>query len=235
MSFLVTPQIPSLTKSGKGSWRDEIQVFLQKVFVTLWQEEVWYSLLALAGCLSFAMGLGMSYRVFRTPSFHYLPSDDSVQQYLQQVLNSQNASSPEASAAAILVEVSGAVKKPGVFAVPEKGRVQDALQLAGGFLPDADLSYIHQQVQLAAYVRDQQKIYIPFNGERAVEKSSTTTQNLQNRSNVTKDELMSINGIGEVRANQITAAAPFSSIDDLIERTKIPATLADAVWQLYQN
>ena len=57
-----------------------------------------------------------------------------------------------------LMDVSGAVPRPGVYELPDGSRVNDAVEAAGGFLAEADKSTIN----LAAPLEDGQKLEIPF-------------------------------------------------------------------------
>ena len=57
----------------------------------------------------------------------------------------------------IVVYVTGAVQRPGVYRIPRDGHYVDAIQQAGGFLEGADLT----QVNLAAKVEDGEKIVVP--------------------------------------------------------------------------
>jgi hypothetical protein len=45
---------------------------------------------------------------------------------------------PVPTEAPIVVHITGAVPRPGVYALPQGARVQDAISAAGGFLADAD-------------------------------------------------------------------------------------------------
>ena len=68
-----------------------------------------------------------------------------------------------APAARALVYVAGEVVKPGVYPVAAEARVGDALALAGGTRPDADLV----AVNLAAHVSDGDEVVVPPRGEAA--------------------------------------------------------------------
>lgn len=61
----------------------------------------------------------------------------------------------------IMVDVEGAVKQPGVVALPEGGRVFQAIEKAGGFSSEADSRVINQ----AEILSDGQKLYIPTKKE----------------------------------------------------------------------
>lgn len=60
-----------------------------------------------------------------------------------------------------MVYVTGEVARPGVYAVAATARARDALKLAGGTRPNADLV----AVNLAAHVRDGDEIVVPARGD----------------------------------------------------------------------
>lgn len=62
---------------------------------------------------------------------------------------------------AIVVQVSGSVAAPGVYELPLRARMQDAIAAAGGFAEDASADVLN----LAAALEDGQKIYVPKKGE----------------------------------------------------------------------
>ncbi len=62
---------------------------------------------------------------------------------------------------AIVVQVSGSVAAPGVYKLPLRARMQDAIAAAGGFAEDASADVLN----LAAALEDGQKIYVPKKGE----------------------------------------------------------------------
>jgi competence protein ComEA len=61
----------------------------------------------------------------------------------------------------IMVYVTGAVKNPGVYTLEEGQRVKDAIEAAGGSIPEADLL----RLNLAQKLRDEDKLYVPRVGE----------------------------------------------------------------------
>ena len=65
---------------------------------------------------------------------------------------------PAPTPAPLIVDVAGAVPRPGVYELAEGSRVKDAVEAAGGFLAEADKATIN----LAAPVTDGQKLDIPF-------------------------------------------------------------------------
>lgn len=74
----------------------------------------------------------------------------------------------------ILVYVVGAVKSPGVYTLNEGSRVKDAIEIAGGPLSDADLLVLN----LAEKLQDEDKIYIPKQGEVDEVTQGKSSQNI---------------------------------------------------------
>ena len=65
---------------------------------------------------------------------------------------------PPPTAAPLVVDVAGAVPRPGVYELPQGSRVKDAVEAAGGFLAEADKSSLN----LAEPLQDGQKLEIPY-------------------------------------------------------------------------
>ncbi len=63
------------------------------------------------------------------------------------------------------VDISGALKHPGVFCLDEGARVIDAVTKAGGFSSDVAYRFVSRKINLAQKLVDNQKIYIPFEDE----------------------------------------------------------------------
>jgi competence protein ComEA len=57
----------------------------------------------------------------------------------------------------LVVHVAGAVKKPGVYSLPAQARISQAIQKAGGPLPNADVN----QLNLADWAKDGVRIDVP--------------------------------------------------------------------------
>ena len=128
-------------------------------------------------------------------------------------------------AATVTVDVSGAVATPSVVTLAEGSRVADAIDAAGGALPDADLA----QLNRAARLTDGEKVHVPITGEQAAEAAGTTagsvetgatTQQLININTATEAELDVLPGVGPSTAEAIVADreenGPFSTIEDLM-------------------
>ncbi|MFV0534822.1 MAG: helix-hairpin-helix domain-containing protein [Cumulibacter sp.] len=132
--------------------------------------------------------------------------------------------------ALIVVAVVGRVESPGLVTLPEGARVSDAIEAAGGPLPDTDLSTIN----IARKVNDGEQIAVGIPG--AADASSATSEptggdtkiNVNSANAAQLDELP---GVGPVLAQSIIdfrdQSGPFATVEELSNVSGIgPATLA---------
>lgn len=107
----------------------------------------------------------------------------------------------------IVVDVQGAVQKPGVYRVKDKVIIQEVIQTAGGLATNADLKQINQ----AKRVADQMQIYIPVKGEKTVALASTNSsggsqdKKIVNINTATVDDFKNVTGIGPKKAEKVIA------------------------------
>ena len=122
----------------------------------------------------------------------------------------------------IKVDIKGAVKSPGVYEIKKGSRVTDLIKLAGGGTKDADLN----ATNLSKKLNDEDCIIINKNGEvnkiqtpnGSTSNSSTTNLTKSNTvsssdnkekggiiniNTASKEELMTLTGIGEAKADII--------------------------------
>ena len=107
--------------------------------------------------------------------------------------------------AVIFVDIKGDVKKPGVYQMKAGDRVKDAIDAAGGLTAEAD----SQKVNLAQRVEDQMVIVVPKVGEEAeaipagVTSKETSKEGKVNINTATVEELKTLKGVGEKKAEAI--------------------------------
>lgn len=132
---------------------------------------------------------------------------------------SQTQQSPEETQEdedALQMYITGEVHRPGVYSFQEGDRLEDGLQMAGGLTDQADPS----QVNLAMRLEDEMKIVIPSllePGEIAA-LVEVPSANLVDLNAATKEELMSLPGVGPVTADKIIEYRkdnPFEEIEDV--------------------
>lgn len=125
----------------------------------------------------------------------------------------------------ILIDIAGQVKNPGVIEMPSGSSILDVIGLAGGFTDKADMTYIHQEMNLAKLVEDRDKIYIPSVEERVAasqieagsSSNSEESSSLININTASAGELDTLPGIGPSTAEKIIDARPYSQVEDLLE------------------
>ena len=138
------------------------------------------------------------------------------------------------------VHVGGSIVQPGLYSLPPGSRVQDAIQAAGGLLPEAD----SQALNLAAYVQDGEKLWVPPKAltplplppgstpaALASQPAATGSSGLVNINTASLAELDTLPGIGSVIAQRIidyrTKNGPFAKIEDIQKVSGIgPVTYA---------
>ena len=103
----------------------------------------------------------------------------------------------------IFVYVCGAVCNPGVYELPAESRAYEAVTQAGGMQEEA----AGTAVNLAEVLTDGQKLQIPFQGEvsdiQVSDNGDVTTDSRVNINTASLEELMTLKGIGQTRAEQI--------------------------------
>ncbi|OFL47119.1 hypothetical protein HMPREF2767_00885 [Nosocomiicoccus sp. HMSC067E10] len=117
--------------------------------------------------------------------------DNSVHAQVEEEVDTMSLNS-------IFVEIKGAVKHPNVYEMPKDARVKDII-LIGEPLDSADLNQINQSEKL----RDEMSIYVPAKGEIIETESETSSSHIVNINKASKDELMTLNGIGAKKAETI--------------------------------
>ncbi|MHC1720791.1 MAG: helix-hairpin-helix domain-containing protein [Clostridiaceae bacterium] len=121
----------------------------------------------------------------------------------------------------IMVYVNGEVKKPGVYNLKSGSRIGDLIASAGGFTEKADI----KRVNLAKKLRDEDYIFIDSSDGSAITAVSGINDGIVNINTATKEELMTLPGVGEVTAQKIIdyreKNGDFSRIDDLTKVDRI--------------
>ena len=139
----------------------------------------------------------------------------------------------------IIVDISGAVKNPGVYSLPAGSRFGEALEAAGGVQPDkVDSEYLSKQINLASEVRDGQKIYIPFQGDNLAtipasgigsEPASVYLTNLISVNTASSSQLDSLPGVGPATSAKIIAARPYGSLEELVSKKAVSQSVYEKI------
>ncbi|MBL6439003.1 helix-hairpin-helix domain-containing protein [Streptococcus suis] len=125
----------------------------------------------------------------------------------------------------LVVDVKGAVAKPGLYTLEAGARVNDAVEAAGGLTSQSD----PKSINLAQKLSDEAVVYVASKDENISVVASTTASSamsqeekntsLVNLNTATEADLQTISGIGAKRATDIIAYREanggFKSVDDL--------------------
>ncbi|NQJ69230.1 ComEA family DNA-binding protein [Streptococcus suis] len=125
----------------------------------------------------------------------------------------------------LVVDVKGAVAKPGLYTLEAGARVNDAVEAAGGLTSQAD----PKSINLAQKLSDEAVVYVASKDENISVVASTTASSAMsseekstsqvNLNTATEADLQTISGIGAKRAADIIAYREanggFKSVDDL--------------------
>ena len=148
---------------------------------------------------------------------------------------------PQLGAGALVVDVGGAVVRPGVYHLGAGSRIEDAIQAAGGFGPRVDAGRVSAELNLAATLIDGQQVRVPSRDDDQVAAGSggagTGAPGGGSGSRIdlntaTQAELESLPGIGPVTAAKIIASrteSPFRTVDELRERGLVGEKTFDAI------
>lgn len=188
----------------------------------------WYVLFVVIGLVLFGLGFN-----------HYWKGSNEKQNYRVEFLPSENQPSISQK---LLIDVGGAVVKPGVYELAENARIIDALNAAGGLSDDADQQWFSQVINQAEKVRDGQKIYILSTDELKNKETEeqvagsglyqgtvagSNTLSSVSVNSASQSELESLWGIGPVTAEAIISGRPYGSVEELLDRKIIKSN----VWE----
>ena len=160
--------------------------------------------------------------------------------------------------APVVVQVVGEIHAPGVYELTADDRVLSAIEAAGGATEHADL----ESINLAAIIRDGERVFVP--PYPSIQSPSTTDQTTNpstdesvgaahevnqaptdtlaagpiNLNTATLDQLKTLPGIGDTKANQIisyrSTLGRFSTLEQLLEISGIGEKTLEAVRPLVE-
>lgn len=158
----------------------------------------------------------------------------------------------------IYIDVSGAVYKPGVYEASAGARIGDLVEMAGGISYEADRYFVERNFNMARFVGDQDKIYIPFMFDIALgtfteqkrvleylqplsedaseisEVPQTDANNSQSQftlslNEASAEELDTLTGIGPVTAQKIIENRPYITVEDLLNKKVVNQSTFDKI------
>ena len=146
----------------------------------------------------------------------------------------------------IVVEIAGAVEKPGVYRLADGARIDDLLIVSGGLSQEADRDWVEKTINRAIKLVDGQKILIKSINEQSIDASANYLggnqtisssqgsgfENLINVNTASGKELESLWGIGPVYGQSIIDHRPYSSVEDLLTSGALKKSVYEKVKEL---
>ena len=129
----------------------------------------------------------------------------------------------------VRVHVSGEVRKPSLFTLPNGARVVDAIKKAGGATSQADINNLN----LATKLQDGQKIAVPRRGQnadRVLEVGNLNVENiastnpLQNGAAKRLSRVVNINSASATELETLPGVGPAIAARIVVERARKPFT-----------
>ncbi len=198
------------------------------------------SLVLLSGCSGIRTGQGEelkeltdtgSEEVQEDKSAAGVTKEEELEEHLQDEIQSTDDSQE------VYVHVCGQVACPGVYLLPAGSRLYEAIEAAGGLSENAAGELLNQ----AAQIEDGQQIYVPSREEAAQLQAGQSVSNMGEAgrnvsapgmsgtsddgkidlNRATREQLMTLSGIGEAKADSIIAYREvhggFRKIEELME------------------
>lgn len=127
----------------------------------------------------------------------------------------RTATHARVASTALVVDVAGAVARPGLYHLAAGTRIADAVAAAGGLSGKADATLVN----LAAPLADGEQVLVPVRGAAAVAGDAASPTAPVDLNTASADQLDGLPGIGPATAQKIItyrqAHGPFRAIDEL--------------------
>jgi competence protein ComEA len=191
---------------------------------------------AAAGALVLAVAAAA---VLLTPAADTSGGEDAAFVVTSPVPTGATAGATPAPPSVIVVDVAGAVARPGLVELPGGARIGEAIAAAGGYASDADLETA-ASINLAQVLADGEQVRVPRIGEASQASAGPAASagapigpggdgggaagggsGLVDLNTATPEQLEALPGIGAVTVQKIVAARqerPFASLEDAVER-----------------
>lgn len=142
----------------------------------------------------------------------------------------------------LVVEISGAIEKPGVYKLQNGSRIEDLLIASGGLSGDADRDWVGKTINRASKLTDGQKVYIKANEHSDISSAKISEgsngsadvrgsgiETLVNINTASTKELEDLPGIGPVYAQSIIEHRPYSSVEELLSKDALKKSVYEKI------
>ncbi len=152
----------------------------------------------------------------------------------------------------VVVEIAGAVEKPGVYKLHNNSRIEDLLIISGGLSLSADRNWVDKNINRAAKLSDGQKIYIYSSDEISYQSGSESAKengniklyqpvlgesyeknaDLININTASLSELDKLPQIAQERGKKIIEHRPYSTKEELMSKGVIGESVFEKIKDL---
>jgi competence protein ComEA len=183
-------------------------------------DRIQQKILVIMGCLILILSGLLVFQAYKARQANNAAPSIAEKQVWEAATNEPSNESNQ-SPALIKVYVAGQVRNPGVITLQEGDRVTDAIDLAGGCLPEADLSGIN----LALKVKDEGMYYVPSIGEEVPTEVHEIISGLEGDGKINinladQSQLETLPGIGPSKSQKILKYreenGSFESIEEIM-------------------
>lgn len=149
----------------------------------------------------------------------FYDSEETLEEPLRAEKSEEDEEAEEKALAKICVYVCGEVRNPGVYELEAEARTAAAVEAAGGMTEEAAESWLN----LAEHLADGQKIEVPSREqeEKLKEEALAAESSLVNLNQASAEELTTLRGIGESKAEDILkyreTHGGFQTIEELMQ------------------
>ena len=200
----------ALENAGKTEIKEEEEGINEKSFREFLKENVIEWVMVSIGITLILIGVAQH--------FHWLEDEVNGVSIIRAGEGSVIASSEAKEG--LVVDIAGAVVRPGVYQLNSDSRVNDLLIACGGLTQWVNQHFIEKDLNRARLISDGEKIYIPYIGEEIAVTALSAQSGLKidiNKASI--GELESLSGIGFAYASAIIEyrqdKGNFSSIEEI--------------------
>ena len=130
----------------------------------------------------------------------------------------------------IKVDLAGAVKNPGIYQLEIGQRMADLIDKAEGFTEDVSKGFLAKKFNLATELKNEAKVYIPFEGEIVSgEQGSNLEKGKISINYASAEELETLSGVGEKRAEDVIGNRPYSQLLELVDKNVFSQSLFESI------
>lgn len=152
--------------------------------------------------------LAIGYYLF-TRDEEYVENTNILIPYEENIKNEEKVEESEG----IVIYITGAVKKEGIYELEENSRIADSIEAAGGLTEDANI----ENINLAYVLSDGMKIHIPTKSESINESQDNTNQYITKENSNTEEskntnEKVNINTATQTELETLPGIGPSTAL-----------------------